>query len=366
LGIDSVEITPPEFHQFEVTVFGKGVGECIVVHLGANKWMIVDSFLTGNKMPVAIEYLNRLGVDAESVVLVVATHWDTDHIRGISTILEICPNAKFVCSQCVGQKDFMSMAEAYNAGFPTKVGSGTAEIVKIFKSLRVSRRSVCRGAADKLVYKFHENKAECRVWCLSPTDGQLDKFWQSITKSLQPRKDDTQSVAPKIKPNHSSVVTLVQWGAESVLLGADLEETNDPTTGWTPIVNSSLVTSNKSCIFKIPHHGSENGHSDAVWESLLVENPIAVVTPFEGGAKKLPSSSDIVRIKNQTSNAYLAKRKSSLRDAIGRTSAVRKMIKENTVSFTKSTHEYGFVTMRRFENLSSWNIALSDQASNLN
>ena len=60
---------PPKDNEFELSVFGPGVGECLVVHLGMGKWIIVDSCLdkTGTG-PVALEYLNSLGVDIESQV----------------------------------------------------------------------------------------------------------------------------------------------------------------------------------------------------------------------------------------------------------------------------------------------------------
>lgn len=37
--------TPPVADELEVSVFGPGVGESVVVHLGHGDWMVVDSCL---------------------------------------------------------------------------------------------------------------------------------------------------------------------------------------------------------------------------------------------------------------------------------------------------------------------------------
>src|SRR5438067_455186 len=36
---------PPDSSELELSVFGPGRGECLVVHLGAGEWMVVDSCL---------------------------------------------------------------------------------------------------------------------------------------------------------------------------------------------------------------------------------------------------------------------------------------------------------------------------------
>ena len=96
--------TKPEYDEFELSLFGPGVGECIVIHLGAGEWIIVDS-CKGERDPAAIEYLKSLKVSLEhEVKLVVATHWHNDHIRGLDTILSKCPVASFFASRSPFQR----------------------------------------------------------------------------------------------------------------------------------------------------------------------------------------------------------------------------------------------------------------------
>jgi glyoxylase-like metal-dependent hydrolase (beta-lactamase superfamily II) len=75
---------PPGESEFEVSVFGPGHGECIVLHVGKGDWVVVDSHRDSEtNEPVALRYLQTLGVNsAERVKMVVATHWHDDHMDG--------------------------------------------------------------------------------------------------------------------------------------------------------------------------------------------------------------------------------------------------------------------------------------------
>src|SRR5258708_2355547 len=99
---------PPSPDELEVSLFGPGVGECVVVHLGGGAWMVIDSCIYRiTRTPVAIDYLRALGVDiATSVKLVVVTHWHDDHMRGASALLAVASGARFVCSAALKSDDF--------------------------------------------------------------------------------------------------------------------------------------------------------------------------------------------------------------------------------------------------------------------
>lgn len=65
----------------EVSIFGPGKGESVLVHLGQNQWIIVDSCIAPRTREIpALEYLDQIGVDASTQVrLIVATHAHDDH-----------------------------------------------------------------------------------------------------------------------------------------------------------------------------------------------------------------------------------------------------------------------------------------------
>lgn len=53
----------PAADQIEITVFGPGYGESVVVHVGNGRWLVFDSCqqeTTGR--PVALHYFDQTGV----------------------------------------------------------------------------------------------------------------------------------------------------------------------------------------------------------------------------------------------------------------------------------------------------------------
>ena len=80
---------PPKSDEVEVSIFGPGVGESLVLHIGSGEWVVVDSCMNGDRSsPAALEYLREIGVDpATQIKWVIATHWHDDHVEGISEIL---------------------------------------------------------------------------------------------------------------------------------------------------------------------------------------------------------------------------------------------------------------------------------------
>src|SRR5688572_8544014 len=107
---------PPDPNEVEVSVFGPGHGECVVVHLGDGEWMVVDScrhFEDGRA--AALRYLEAEGVAVETAVkLVIVTHWHDDHIRGLGEIAERCSSARFVCSGALKATELPRLAFAHS------------------------------------------------------------------------------------------------------------------------------------------------------------------------------------------------------------------------------------------------------------
>ncbi|MEO0250326.1 MAG: MBL fold metallo-hydrolase [candidate division WOR-3 bacterium] len=93
----------------EVSLLGPGYGECVVIHLGGNVWVIVDSCIDSDTNQVSsLQFLRNIGVDpAATVRQVIATHWHDDHVRGLAATLEACPNAEFVCSAALRGREFL-------------------------------------------------------------------------------------------------------------------------------------------------------------------------------------------------------------------------------------------------------------------
>ena len=65
---------------------------------------------------------------------------------------------------------------------------------------------------------------------LSPSDSEFDRFINGLTV-LMPSVNETRRRAVDVQPNDISVVTWIEVGEIALLLGADLEQTNDPNRG---------------------------------------------------------------------------------------------------------------------------------------
>ncbi len=130
-------VQPPAESEIEISVFGPGFGESVVAHLGQKQWLVIDSCLnrdTGN--PAALDYLNAIGVPHENVVLVVASHSDSDHIRGLAAILRHCTGASFVTSAAMSSEEFRTLLGNWRAARVLAIKGGLDEMNEIYEILR--------------------------------------------------------------------------------------------------------------------------------------------------------------------------------------------------------------------------------------
>jgi len=117
--------TPPRADELEVSVFGPGVGESIVVHLGDSRWVVVDSCVAPDtKRAVALDYLGEIGVDVlEQLLMLVVTHWHDDHSKGASDLLDTAPNADLVLAAALRSDDLKQLMAASSDPFVQPSGA---------------------------------------------------------------------------------------------------------------------------------------------------------------------------------------------------------------------------------------------------
>lgn len=304
----------PQPNEIEVSLFGPGYGESVVVHLGGDEWLVVDSCQNfATKRPAPLEYLNRIRVQPHKAVkLIVATHWHDDHIRGLGTLLRVCEGANFACSAALGKNEFLTLV-ASMAERSLMASTGVSEFAEILKILQdrkangVVTVSPQLALDNRLLWKRIAQPQlkipQVEVWSLSPSDASVTAALTGI-RALLPTIGSPKKRVPAIQPNHASVVLWISVGDSRVLLGADLENTADAARGWTAILASALRPDGKASMFKVPHHGSDTADDPQVWSTMLDLNPLAVLTPFIKGDLKLPMKSDVNRIYGCTSTAY--------------------------------------------------------------
>jgi len=109
------QLVPPASNELEISIFGPGYGESIVLHIGNGEWILVDSCLEPySGEPAALTYLTALGLGVESSVkLIVATHWHDDHVRGLAQILDKCKSANVVLSEALRVEEFLTLVAVY-------------------------------------------------------------------------------------------------------------------------------------------------------------------------------------------------------------------------------------------------------------
>lgn len=363
-------ILPPQADQIEITLIGPGYGETILVHLGNNKWVVVDSCIDSRTSePAALSYLHSIGVNpGTSVVLIIATHWHDDHVRGIAKTLESCPNARFCISSALTKEQFLCYVISFNEHNPIAAGSGVYELSQILSILQTS--SPTKALMNRRVYSIPASESgheqECSVWTLSPSDKQVDLFLSTLTKYM-PKIKETKFRVTEPEDNLQSIVTLIEIGNLLILLGGDLMETTDPNMGWSVIVESAERPQGKACIYKVPHHGSKNAHSDDVWNKMLIRQPYAILTPFNRGASKIPTPSDVDRIGAFTSEGYSTSKISSIsKSTIDRPPSVERTIRESVGKIRRIQPRTGMVRLRYTVGTSEpWSVELSENACKL-
>ena len=137
---------------------------------------------------------------------------------------------------------------------------------------------------------------------LAPTDSDYDRMLQDLGEFSRP--DTFARRLPPPTRNDLSVASVVCIGGEIILLGADLE-CSGKDSGWNAVHKFAWRDRGNAIWFKIPHHGSKNGHLAGVWTEMLMPNVFAALTPWSRGSK-LPTSADSERILGYTPNAYAA------------------------------------------------------------
>ncbi len=300
--------------EFELCIFGKGFGESMLIHIGNNDWIVVDSCLDKDDNPCGLNYLDKIGVESNNIIHIIATHWDTDHIKGISKICEKAKNSFFVFSKAMQEPEFLRLIFGLS-DIPGATKSSTHEfnkILEIFNERISDNNSVEKFILASEFTIIHQDSItlegialERQILALSPSYAAQIKSLQSIAK-LIPKKLEPLRNIRELRPNHTSIVLLLKIGDLCLLLGSDLEELGVNDDGWSAIVNGRINFSNKAEVFKIPHHGSKNGHHEKVWDKFVAKNNISLVTPFHHGRTKIPSKDDLQRITHYSKKAYIA------------------------------------------------------------
>jgi beta-lactamase superfamily II metal-dependent hydrolase len=313
-----IDRTAPSVTELEVSVFGRGFGESILVHIGDSRWILIDSLSDSDGVPSPLRYLSEIRVDPKVALrLILATHWHDDHIEGLSAIYGEALNATLAMPQAMNEAEVKAFVDRVRVGGSERISSGVQELNNIAVIQKNTRRAPIRLAKANTVLLRESGLSHghaVEIEALSPSDADVNAFITSLATAslIQPG----QRVMP-FSQNDVSVALWVSVGSHRLLLGADLEESGNAQRGWQAVLTSPAGVTGRASVIKVPHHGSHNGHHQPVWDTLLIKEPLAALTAWNRG-RKLPTIADARRILSLTPNAFVTssfERKSPQRPA---------------------------------------------------
>jgi hypothetical protein len=306
----------PAENEVEVSIFGPGKGEAVVIHLGSGQWITIDSCRdqTSNQNAV-LSYFETIGVDtASDVLLVVGTHAHDDHVAGISSIYSAAQNAQFVTSRAITSTEFYASVVADEDIEQQLRQTVRAEYRSVFAE--VKRRGKFADGRHPAIHAWEQRELWSRpadsstpsvkVISLSPSEVAIDRSLDLLRRGSA-RADERRRLASG-DPNEFAIAIWVEIGDISILLGGDLIRGPED-CGWKAVVQSHSPRV-KASVHKVPHHGSVTAHHSAVWSELLDDQVISLLAPFRAGRTVLPNADDIKRIKSLSSAAFTAARPS--------------------------------------------------------
>lgn len=305
-------INLPAIDQVELNLFGPGYGESVLVHLGANRWLIVDSCIevTSGK-PAALEYLDRLGVDAStSVLYLVATHWHDNHVGGFAVLVERCKQARvhFTSAMtCEVLLELIGSDYSQPVGKLTEMTNSLSELRGTGTDRNPDRQYLFLEEHSPVhLNGLHPDGPEVEIWALSPSASDRKETAKQLRMILPGDLRYRPGGLPQPQDNHTSVVLHVRVGRKSILLGADRQTMSGKTRGWNSVrICHRDRELDKASLYKVAHHGSPNADDDLIWTELLDKHPVALLAPFRRGLQGgRPRPADIKQLCERTSEAY--------------------------------------------------------------
>lgn len=364
----------PNKNIAEITLLGTGggYGESLVIHLGNHEWCIIDSCIDPTtKESLPLTYLNKIGVDVvNNVKMIVCTHWHDDHIQGISKLLEVAKAAEFVMAMPSDKSKFLRMVKLDYTKSNEKVSnSSTVEFNQCLEIIEKRKSIKKRAVADRnLYFSSISESVKSEIFSLSPSDSVLESYDLEISQLIENYGESRLKII-SLKPNDKSVVLLLKLGSHNVLLGADLEVGHNNKEGWLYILDSSTIIKNsgKSSLFKIPHHGSENGYHIRIWDELLNSMPIAKLTPWNKN-NGLPQLEMLQRYSAHCSELYMTSPFSDTTTSKKRDKKTEKDIKQLGLKLSEIKFSLGIVRNRILldDKNANWNTEIHDKAIKVN
>jgi beta-lactamase superfamily II metal-dependent hydrolase len=315
----------PQAGELTIYILGPGFGESQVVVFPDGRVGVVDCCLGKDGLCLPCVVLDHIG--KEEIDLLVVTHPDLDHIRGIAKLVAHHPPRRIWRYPFAG--NLRDLAACWVRQDPED-----QRLIEVSEALEVLDQLQAENVASEVAYghrHWPEAEAEYQVWCLAPTPADQVRVRRHLGRLVRRSGDDVAVSAETRqflrgqrrlgdRPNLLSLALAICWGDRRVVLGGDLERGESPRFGWTGVVallreDGQIQLVSDAEVVKASHHGSANAFCDEAWElhGRGDGRTIAAIAPFVFGASRLPSRAAIQAMRSYAGRLAL----SSCREEFG-------------------------------------------------
>lgn len=297
-------------------LLGPGFGESQVIAFPDGRWMVVDGCTrAGLNLPLKLlEHLSCREVD-----LLVVTHPDLDHIRGLPALIDrfppklvwTYPAAMSLRNWIIRWTQHAPPGRRAKLEALRELHSRIQHLLEDKNIVRQVRASMSSWPPDERAYCVH---------CIAPTpndEGILQELLDSavsfdgdrfhLSTSFQDRLCGDKR--PGDAPNLLSLALSVRWQGFRFLLAGDVENGNHKFSGWPGVLDvlqqdGRLDLVRQLDLVKVAHHGSRGACHAPTWEHHVEgrkEGPIAVLTPFNRGKVQLPDPDGLSALRARAS-----------------------------------------------------------------
>ncbi len=294
----------PADDEVEITLFGRGKGESLAVHLGNRRWIVVDSFMTGRgrkKVPIARWYLDALEVEPTEVECLIITHFHADHYKGMDKLYYHYESSRLLLTDAWGKEQFKRVRGAPYA--PQSIRD-LAGIYEHARSHTIAPDNATRRLDTIHVGSGPIDAGGVRLLALSPTTAAVAEADAEVGAALQAGSWEGVDTALK-DDNRCSVALHLSVGDRCALLAADLID--HPDFGWVAALDHPGHDELEPVDYaKAPHHGSRRtADHQTAWGRLLGDRPITTVAPY-AGSHPIPSNADLDHLATASDQVWLA------------------------------------------------------------
>lgn len=277
-----------------------GEGDAILIHHN-KKNILIDG---GNEPLFLLNELDLIYQKGEKIDLLVITHHDDDHIRGVLTILQQIEQSVFGENKdFVSEVYFNSPRLVLKKAIPKNAQLLSYEqaydVEKILPKIKTNWESIITNRSpsiefDKMTLSFlsplecdlDEYSKDPKVHLTCQTKGDWDSSLYQLDKYIDDRSQD------KSISNKSSIVILLEFEGKKILLTGDATPDR-----LAEILNDLFVKNGNTPIqfdyIKLPHHGSYRNLNKEILSKIHCSN---FVITTNGKNSYLPDKRAILKV----------------------------------------------------------------------